>query len=587
MQTNFMSKGVLQVKRMYLLSLIVFFLFGFVSDAFAFENSKLAEIAQKYIGRNFSKEGIQCKGFVQKVVRKAGRKLDSGYRFCYLDVGKETTSKEATRGDIIQLDNPSINHDERKDRKGGSAAYTKPMHTAIVIDNYGNGVYKVVDCNWGKFRYTVRIGDWNPCKQAGKKLHVHFYRLGQVAQPNNNRPIEIGEGAPDQNSRAAFVHAYENHGGKPKAGCPTNKVHHWGNGWVQDFKGGSVDSAAIMLADGASTAYVVWGGSIWQKYISLRGAEGPLGYPTSDEIPVTASTGTQGVYQEFKDGRLTWHRNGAFPNKTFATYGAILAKYKAIGGPSHPIGLPIADEGEALRSPFGTTGTYSRFERGTINWHRDGSRAKQTFFVMGGIFEKYKAMGYSSSWLGFPISDEYDVTGGARSDFEGGNISWTPQGGMVVQPNDKPSPITDEIYNVWRNGDQAQNRYGTAAQSFKATLPFIKSVAFNAATWLNNAPGGKVHVKIFSDEAQTKLVGTYKETAVNNYGETTVTWDKPMPVNVGSTYWLQLLPVKGTKLLVYFSKYDDYSEGVLYLNWAREQSFDLNAKIKGLSKADS
>ncbi|PIW21473.1 MAG: hypothetical protein COW32_09775, partial [Candidatus Aquicultor secundus] len=131
MQTNFMSKGVLQVKRMYLLSLIVFFLFGFVSDAFAFENSKLAEIAQKYIGRNFSKEGIQCKGFVQKVVRKAGRKLDSGYRFCYLDVGKETTSKEATRGDIIQLDNPSINHDERKDRKGGSAAYTKPMHTAI------------------------------------------------------------------------------------------------------------------------------------------------------------------------------------------------------------------------------------------------------------------------------------------------------------------------------------------------------------------------------------------------------------------------------------------------------------------------
>jgi len=584
MQTNFMSKGVLQVKRMYLLSLIVFFLFGFVSDAFAFENSKLAEIAQKYIGRNFSKEGIQCKGFVQKVVRKAGRKLDSGYRFCYLDVGKETTSKEATRGDIIQLDNPSINHDERKDRKGGSAAYTKPMHTAIVIDNYGNGAYKVVDCNWGKFRYTVRIGDWNPCKQAGKKLHVHFYRLGQVA---NNRPIEIGEGAPDQNSRAAFVHAYENHGGKPKAGCPTNKVHHWGNGWVQDFKGGSVDSAAIMLADGASTAYVVWGGSIWQKYISLRGAEGPLGYPTSDEIPVTASTGTQGVYQEFKDGRLTWHRNGAFPNKTFATYGAILAKYKAIGGPSHPIGLPIADEGEALRSPFGTTGTYSRFERGTINWHRDGSRAKQTFFVMGGIFEKYKAMGYSSSWLGFPISDEYDVTGGARSDFEGGNISWTPQGGMVVQPNDKPSPITDEIYNVWRNGDQAQNRYGTAAQSFKATLPFIKSVAFNAATWLNNAPGGKVHVKIFSDEAQTKLVGTYKETAVNNYGETTVTWDKPMPVNVGSTYWLQLLPVKGTKLLVYFSKYDDYSEGVLYLNWAREQSFDLNAKIKGLSKADS
>jgi len=462
-------------------------------------------------------------------------------------------------------------------------------HVVIVTSIVGNRV-NVIQQNYpwkkastGSLTMTVKNNTYNiPISN----LLGWLRGKNQPSQPNPSN-ISIGEGAPDQNSRAAFVHAYENHGGKPKAGCPTNKVHHWGNGWVQDFKGGSVDSAAIMLADGASTAYVVWGGSIWQKYISLRGAEGPLGYPTSDEIPVTASTGTQGVYQEFKDGRLTWHRNGAFPNKTFATYGAILAKYKAIGGPSHPIGLPIADEGEALRSPFGTTGTYSRFERGTINWHRDGSRAKQTFFVMGGIFEKYKAMGYSSSWLGFPISDEYDVTGGARSDFEGGNISWTPQGGMVAQPNDKPSPITDEIYNVWRNGDQAQNRYGTAAQSFKATLPFIKSVAFNAATWLNNAPGGKVHVKIFSDEAQTKLVGTYKETAVNNYGETTVTWDKPMPVNVGSTYWLQLLPVKGTKLLVYFSKYDDYSEGVLYLNWAREQSFDLNAKIKGLSKADS
>src|SRR5207302_1616243 len=51
-----------------------------------------------------------------------------------------------------------------------------------------------------------------------------------------------------------------------------------------------------------------------------------------------------------------------------------------------------------------------------------GPLAGRAFATYGMIFQRYLQMGGSGSWLGFPTSDEYAITNGRRSDFEGGYI---------------------------------------------------------------------------------------------------------------------------------------------------------------------
>jgi hypothetical protein len=132
-------------------------------------NDKIADIAVSYNGQNLGSTGGQCKAFVQKVISEAGGSLGTGYRQCYLDVGEEIQSSEATRGDIIQLNKDSDPEN-----------FYSGMHTAIVLENYGNGKFKVVDSNWN-FNTTVRIHDWTPSVTASNhNLQVHFYRLGEI-----------------------------------------------------------------------------------------------------------------------------------------------------------------------------------------------------------------------------------------------------------------------------------------------------------------------------------------------------------------------------------------------------------------------
>ncbi|GEM_PF-646607 len=101
----------------------------------------------------------------------------------------------------------------------------------------------------------------------------------------------IGQNAPNPQ---VFRDAY-NRGldwGSPASlylGVPINPAHRWGNGWVQDFKGGRYGGGIIMLEDGNDKAYTVWG-SYYTLYMQnpMQGTNPPtngiewLGYPTSD-----------------------------------------------------------------------------------------------------------------------------------------------------------------------------------------------------------------------------------------------------------------------------------------------------------------
>lgn len=105
----------------------------------------------------------------------------------------------------------------------------------------------------------------------------------------------------------------------------------------------------------------------------------------------------------------------------------IYNKWMQVGGENGFLGCARSNENEAGRSPKGTTGHYALFNGGVIIWHLDGAYAGRSFEVHGCIASLFQGMGGTNSWLGFPVSDEYSVSGGRRSDFEGGYIFWDAQ----------------------------------------------------------------------------------------------------------------------------------------------------------------
>lgn len=111
----------------------------------------------------------------------------------------------------------------------------------------------------------------------------------------------------------------------------------------------------------------------------------------------------------------------------------IYNKWKQLGGEKSVLGCPVTNEGEASRSPQGTTGRWAQFrggDGGYIIWHGVGRYAGYSFDVNGCFFKLYKSINGTSSWLGFPVGDAYAITGGSRQDFEGGYLQWNSQTGV-------------------------------------------------------------------------------------------------------------------------------------------------------------
>lgn len=155
-------------------------------------------------------------------------------------------------------------------------------------------------------------------------------------------------------------------------------------------------------------------GAIHTRYRAI-GAEGSaLGYPTTDEGGAPA-----GRFNHFQRGSVYWTpKYGAWE-----LFGAILGRWNALGGATG-LGFPTGGE----TSTQGNTGRYQHFERGTVLW----SGATGAWEVLGAIRTRYFALGWERSYLGFPKSGEYGVTGGRRSDFQGGYIFYESATGRVT-----------------------------------------------------------------------------------------------------------------------------------------------------------
>jgi murein DD-endopeptidase MepM/ murein hydrolase activator NlpD len=157
--------------------------------------------------------------------------------------------------------------------------------------------------------------------------------------PPGNCSIPVGSGASDPQ---AFITAYRRGDGYRFLGCPIGPVHTWAAGTVQHFSypGHTFVSGAIMLENGAATAWMVYG-SIWSKYDALGGADGTLGYPTGDARVLSVSQGLPAFVSDFKGGHV-WLRSGG--REAFATVGGIDAAYIAANGSAGCLGFPTTNE---------------------------------------------------------------------------------------------------------------------------------------------------------------------------------------------------------------------------------------------------
>ncbi len=165
---------------------LVKFVFGLfflitASNARAFTNDELVGTALSYDQED--SYPYDCKAFVQQVVnQELGDYLGTGYCQAYLDLGSEVSGgiTNAQRGDVIQISTASSYNYCTEDNNDD---FVTGMHTAIFLEDLGDGVIRVVDSNFVG-SYDVGVHDWDidSWMDTYSSLYLHVYRLGSTTQ---------------------------------------------------------------------------------------------------------------------------------------------------------------------------------------------------------------------------------------------------------------------------------------------------------------------------------------------------------------------------------------------------------------------
>ncbi|MFG2873720.1 FG-GAP-like repeat-containing protein [Streptomyces sp. NPDC048337] len=201
----------------------------------------------------------------------------------------------------------------------------------------------------------------------------------------------------------------------------------------------------------SSGAWFVWG-AIRAKWNALGAEKGIIGYPTSDETATFDGTGRFSTFYSPSGGKggIYWSSDTG----AWSVHGSVYNKYASLGGPASPLGYPITDE---TNVGDGSVARFNHFRKrsdtadtASIYW----TKANGSWSVFGAIRKKWIALGADKSALGYPTSDEYDVAGGPREDFQKGYIRYNSTTGATVehQPADRTAHLRTDLSGDF-NGD--------------------------------------------------------------------------------------------------------------------------------------
>lgn len=335
-----------------------------------------------------------------------------------------------------------------------------------------------------------------------------------VSEGRNSLPItvvvtapccQVGEGAPTAAIQQAFEDAVRRNRLALRLPTP-NAVRRVGAGYLQEFTDTAGARWVIAKGDRSAAAYVVTG-AILSRWEQLGGPTGSLGFPNSDPTP---------------GGRQMFESDTALAGSPVRLVtGGILAKWAALGYETGAAGPPVADPVEFL-SFTGSMGTGQAFREGIIYTARTGLRAGQAWLVRGLMLAKYSAMNGPAGELGMPVSDEFQIEGRRRQQFEGGELDYGP-GDAEARANLKPrQPVVSAIPGVVTPGNRVRIviggfEPGATLQVFVTGQPdFQVRAETGAYTWEQyiapSAPSGKVSIRAVSGAATAE--GGYQIKAV-------------------------------------------------------------------------
>lgn len=232
----------------------------------------------------------------------------------------------------------------------------------------------------------------------------------------------LGEGAPTQSISQAFADAAQRN--RLAVRTPlASPVRRLGAGYIQEAIL-STTGARVLIAkpDAAPLAFVV-SGPLLTAWDGAGGATGPLGFPAGD-----ASTGGT---QIFEGGALSG-------SPVQVVSGPILTRWRTLGLETGAMGSPQSAAAGVLTFT-GNSLAVQRFANGLILHAAGGALAGRAFVISGAFAVKYLELSGAAGLAGAPLSDEFQVAGVLRQEFEGATFEFTPaQGVRVIEKARKP-----------------------------------------------------------------------------------------------------------------------------------------------------
>ncbi|MFI6300342.1 PQQ-dependent sugar dehydrogenase [Amycolatopsis thailandensis] len=160
-------------------------------------------------------------------------------------------------------------------------------------------------------------------------------------------------------------------------------------------------------------------GRIRVKWKALGAEAGELGYPATDELPTPDGIGRFNHFS--KNASIYWTTQ----TDAHAIWGRIRVRWEALDWEKGPLGYPTTDE----TSTSDGVGRFNHFTKsGSIYW----SMQTDAHAVYGAIRRRWEELGWERSYLRYPTSDEFSVSGGRQNNFEGGYVFWNASSGAVT-----------------------------------------------------------------------------------------------------------------------------------------------------------
>ncbi len=178
-------------------------------------------------------------------------------------------------------------------------------------------------------------------------------------------------------------------------------------GCSQEFSGGSI---AWTGSGGAHPVY----GAMRAKWVALGAGSGKLGYPVSDE-----KCGSVGCSQEFENGRTVWSASTG----AHYTSGYVMKYWDSQKGAEGYLGYPTTD----LDCSLSDRGCAQFFQNGVVY----GTALTGPHGIRGAIKAEWTSLGWENGRLGYPVSDEKCNSSGCSQEFSGGTIRVNTKNGAT------------------------------------------------------------------------------------------------------------------------------------------------------------